>query len=299
VVERGTPPPPAVEPAPTSSDTGAVQPGAVTALLAALARTPEVAPADAWAASLHPGLVVGRFELLRELGRGGFGVVYEARDRQLGRSVAWKELRAGGALDAGGEAGLLREAEAAAQLSHPHIVQLFDVGLWRGGPYLIYELLRGEGLDARLARGALPPAEALRAAAEVAEALVHAHAAGVVHRDLKPGNVYLTHAGGAKVLDFGLAQFRGAGVEGGTPRYMAPEQSARGPQDARVDVFAAALVLRESWLGPGLDDAALRIASPLPGAPKAIEALVAAALSPSHADRPDATAWLAGLREVG
>jgi hypothetical protein len=291
-VERG-----AAQPAAEAAASGAIRPGALTALLSELARTPEVAPEEAWAASLHPGLVVGRFELLRELGRGGFGVVYEARDRQLGRRVALKALRAGGALT-GGETDdwLLREAEAAAQLCHPHVVQLFDAGTWEGGPYLIYELLRGEGLEVRLARGPLPPAEALQVAVEVAGALAHAHAAGVVHRDLKPGNVFLTEAAGAKVLDFGLAQVLGQGLEGGTPRYMAPEQLDRRAQDARTDVFAAALVLRESWLGPNLPDAVLREAAPLPGAPERLGRLVASALATAPDSRPgDGAAWLDGL----
>lgn len=282
-----------------------IRPGALTALLRELARTPEADAGDAWAASLHPGLTVGRFELLRELGRGGFGVVYEARDRQLGRRVAFKAVRVGGAAAAGGDEWLQREAEAAAQLSHPHIVQLYDAGTWEGGPYLIYELLRGEGLDARLARGALPGGEALRVAVEVARALAHAHDAGVVHRDLKPSNVFLTEEAGAKVLDFGLAHVLGSGdgIEGGTPRYMAPEQARRSAPDPRMDVYAAAVVLQETWLGPGLADARCRAPGPLPAAPDGLGHLVVRALSEDAARRPAGgrewlEALLAAQREV-
>ncbi len=274
-----------------------IRPGTLTALLRELARTPEAAPGDAWAAALHPGLVVGRFELVRELGRGGFGIVYEARDRQLGRRVAFKAVRRGGAFDAAGDEWLFREAEAAAQLSHPHIVQLYDAGAWEGGPYLIYELLRGEGLETRLQRGALPAAEALQLAVEVARALAHAHEAGVVHRDLKPSNVFLTDDG-AKVLDFGLAHVLGAAdrLEGGTARYMAPEQARRAAPDPRMDVFSAAVVLRETGLGPGLPDERCRRPAPLPGAPASLSALLARALGDDPAGRPArGREWLAAL----
>ncbi len=282
-----------------------IQPGAVTAMLLALARAPAVDAGEAWAASLHAGLKVGRFELVQELGSGGFGVVYEARDLQLGRRVAFKAMRPGGALDgpagAGGD-GLLREAEAAAQLSHPNVVQLHDAGTWEGGPFLIYELLRGEALADRLLRGALPPSEALHVAVEVGRALAHAHAAGVVHRDLKPSNVFLTEEGWVKVLDFGLAHvLGGAGrIEGGTPRYMAPEQARHAVPAAAADVFSAAVMLRETWLGPGVLDARCREPGPLPGAPAPLEELLARALAEDPARRPgDGRAWLEGLLAAG
>jgi hypothetical protein len=275
-----------------------IRPGTVSGVLREMARAPEPAE-EAWAKRLHPGLIVGRFELVRELGRGGFGVVYEARDAKLGRAVAFKALRPLSALEAGlGMEFLEREAEAAAQLSHPHIVRLLDAGSWSGGPYVIYELLRGEGLETRLLRGPVPPDAALEIAVEVARALAHAHGAGVVHRDVKPSNVFLTEEGWAKVLDFGLAHVLGASrqLPGGTPRYMAPEQFQRSLPDARIDVFAAALVLREAWLGPGLEDAQLRTPAPLPGAPTSLDALVARALDEDPGRRPaDGRAWLEGL----
>jgi hypothetical protein len=263
----------------------AVAPGALTALMERLARTPEADAAEVAARRVHPGLVLGRFELVRELGRGGFGLVFEARDRQLGRRVALKVLRPGERPARLGEAWLQREAEAAAQLGHPNIVTLHDVGAWEGGPYLVMELLRGEVLEARLARGPLPLADALAVAVDVARAVAHAHAAGVVHRDLKPSNVFLVEDGYAKVLDFGLAHVFGtsAPLQGGTPRYMAPEQREGGVPDPRCDVYAAALVLQESLAG---------------AVPPCLAALVARARSPAPARRPDARAWLEELLAV-
>jgi hypothetical protein len=278
-----------------------IPPGRVTALLREVARTPEVGAAEAWAASLRPGLVVGRFELVRELGQGGFGVVYEARDRRLGRLVAFKAVRPGATVAAPGDEWLLHEAEAAAQLNHPHIVQLYDAGSWEGGPYLIYELLRGESLAERLERGPLPPDEVVQLSIEVARALAHAHGAGVVHRDLKPSNVFLTEEGSGKVLDFGLAHVLGAArrMEGGTPRYMAPEQERGAAQDARVDVFSAAVVLQEAWLGAGPDPARIRDPAPLPGAPAELCRLLASALDEDPDRRPThGGTWLAELLSV-
>jgi hypothetical protein len=295
-VERGALPRASEEPRAQT-----IPPGALTAMILQLARAPEVRPEEAWAASLRAGLRIGRFELVRELGRGGFGVVWEALDRHLGRRVAFKAVRPGGAPAAPTNDVFLAEAEAAAQLSHPNVVQLFDAGTWDGGPFLIYELLRGEALDGRIARGPLREAEALAVVCGIARALAHAHAAGVVHRDLKPSNVFLTEEGWVKVLDFGLAQVLGAArtVDGGTPRYMAPEQARGAAPDPRMDVFSAAVVVQEAWLGPGLEDARCREASPLPGAPPGLDGLLAAALSEDPSLRPaDGRAWLEALLAV-
>ena len=165
--------------------TESVAPGAFTALLRELARSPanEAPP-------FVRGDVVGRFEIVRELGQGGFGVVYEAFDRTLRRAVAFKVVRTGG--DVGlKEERIVREAEAAAQLSHPNLVTLHDVGQCDRGPYLVMELLRGRTLAERLRRGKLPVPEALALAIEVAQGVAHAHARGVVHRDVTPANVFL------------------------------------------------------------------------------------------------------------
>ncbi|HYG67150.1 MAG TPA: serine/threonine-protein kinase, partial [Anaeromyxobacteraceae bacterium] len=222
----------------------------VSDLLFELARSPERDPAEL-GATLAPGDVVGRFELLREIGRGGFGVVFEARDRELGRLVAFKAMRP---LRSGGrslEQPLREEAEAAARLNHPNIVTLHDYGIHEGTPYLILERLHGETLHERLKRGPLRPLDAIRLGMDIARGLVHAHAAGVIHRDLKPGNVFLCAGAGPKLLDFGLARLRGRtpARAAGTPAYMAPEQLRGLGEDARTDVFAAAAVLFQALSG--------------------------------------------------
>src|SRR6266542_1431531 len=217
---------------------------ALTRLLEELARTPEARIGEAWQKKLSPGEVVGRFELVREAGRGGFGIVYEARDVELGRLVAFKALRPGRALDEKQVEGLRREAEAAAQLNHPNVVTIHDFGSCPAGPFLIMELLRGAPLSQRIDPGPLPPQEAVRVASEVAQALMHAHAAGVIHRDLKPGNVFLCGDGKVKMLDFGLARLLGAGgARGGTPGYMAPEQYGGENEDERTDLFGLGVLL--------------------------------------------------------
>ncbi len=119
-----------------------MKPGTLSALLREIASAPDAQLGGAWGPVLRPGAVVGRFELVRELGRGGFGVVWEAKDRELGRAVAFKAVRAGGQTSLR-EERLLREAEAAARLSHPNIVTLYDVGRSEHGPYLVLELLNG------------------------------------------------------------------------------------------------------------------------------------------------------------
>ncbi len=214
-----------------------------SALLRDLARVPEADPGAGWDRRLGPGTVVGRFELVREVGRGGFGTVYEARDRDLGRTVAFKAVLPGVDVEAR-EERLVREAEAAARLSHPNIVTLYDVGRSENGFYLVLEFLRGQTLARRLGLGPLPAPEALRIAVEVAKGVAHAHASGVVHRDLSPANVFLCDDGQVKVLDLGMAHaFGRRRVDGGTVGYMAPEQRRGAPEDERTDVFALGVIL--------------------------------------------------------
>ena len=284
----------------TSEDERVLRPASLSSLLNELAATPDCDLRDAWDRGLAPGEVVaGRFELVREVGRGGFGVVFEAIDRSLKRRVAFKAIRAGGrARGAGGEDALRREADAIAQLQHPSIVTLFDAGRSEGGPYLILELLRGETLAERLLRGPLKLPEAVRIGLEVARALAHAHAQGVLHRDLKPSNVFLTAQGAVKVLDFGLAHVFGTSPAGsGTPGYMAPEQRSGGVEDERTDVYALGVLLHEMvGRAPGTRP------SPSPGGrplPAAFVDLVSAALDPDPARRPrDVTAVVAALSRL-
>jgi tetratricopeptide (TPR) repeat protein len=268
------------------SEGSTLRPGALSALIAELVHAPETPPPP----SLGPGDRVGRFELVRKLGRGGFGVVYEARDPDLGRAVALKLVRVG---DGAGlrEDRLLREAEAAARLSHPNVVVLHDLGRSEHGPYLVMELLRGTPLAARLAGGALAPRETVAIASDVAAAIAHAHAAGVVHRDLTPGNVFLCEDGRAKVLDFGLARAFGHGcLAAGTPGYMAPEQRRGQAEDARTDVFALGVILHRALAGALPFDPEGELAGPaprleVPEAP-ALGALVSRMLSHDPAGRP-------------
>ena len=255
--------------------------------------------------------MAGRFELIRELGRGGFGLVFEARDLELSRSVAFKAIRPGRTRTLEKLAKPLREeAEAVARLNHPNVVTLHDSGVHQGTPYLIMELLRGETLAARLRRGPLAPDQALRIAVEVARGLEAAHAAGVLHRDLKPGNVFLTEQDSVKLVDFGLASIMGrAALTAGTPAYMAPEQLRAEPEDARTDVYGAAAVLFESLRGSlpyavtagrsAVLDPGPPPPPPVADAPPELVALLASALARDPASRPqDARAWLEGLLRV-
>ena len=194
------------------------------------------------------GSALGRYQLLREVGRGGMGVVYAAHDPQLGRSVAVKVLACGPDDSAAGEA-TVREAQAAAALNHPHIVTVHDVGEADGRPYLVMELIDGAGLDLR------PPRdldEAVAVALQLCDALEHAHGRGLVHRDLKPANVLALRDQGAlhiKLTDLGVARFgdrsaaskRGAIL--GTPTFMAPEQAQGQPIDGRADLYALGVML--------------------------------------------------------
>ena len=220
---------------------------------------------------LASGSRLGAFEILERLGAGGMGEVYRARDTRLDRLVAVKVLSADLAGDPRGRERFEREAHIISKLTHPHICTLYDVGSASVQgvevPFLVMELLEGETLATRLARGPLPLAQALRCASEIAEALAAAHALGIVHRDLKPANIMLTKAG-VELLDFGLARLRepivtdrgaigaagrdaltSAGLILGTLPYMAPEQVRGEDVDARTDLFAFGAVLYEMLTG--------------------------------------------------
>jgi TolB-like protein/Tfp pilus assembly protein PilF len=188
------------------------------------------------------------------------GVVYAAHDERLDRPVAIKTIR-GAAADPQLRERFWREARAAARLSHPHVCQLYEVGEHAGQPYIAMELLEGEPLAARLARGPLGLLEALQLTLSVLDALEALHRRGIVHRDLKPSNVFLTPHG-LKLLDFGLAVQQAEGLPDatatrltlpgmvlGTPNYMAPEQAAGRTVDARTDLFAVGAMLFEMLTG--------------------------------------------------
>jgi serine/threonine protein kinase len=202
---------------------------------------------------------IGRYKVEAKIGEGGMGVVYAARDERLGRRVALKTIR--GETDDTSRQRLWREARAAAGVSHPNICQLYEVEETDDGLVLAMELLDGEALGARVARGPLSPADTATIALQVLAALDALHARGVIHRDLKPSNLFLTRHG-VKLLDFGLArpitstlgadnatQLTQAGVIVGTPNYMAPEQILGEALDARADLFALAAMLFEMLSG--------------------------------------------------
>jgi WD40 repeat protein/tRNA A-37 threonylcarbamoyl transferase component Bud32 len=197
------------------------------------------------------------YEILAELGRGGMGVVYKARQKHLNRVVALKMVLAGGRAGAEELTRFLAEAEAIAAVQHPGIVQVFDFGTCGGLPYFSMELCEGGSLADRLAGNPLPAAEAARLVEQVARAVGAAHEAGIVHRDLKPANVLLDDRGQPKVGDFGLAKrievgpgLTQTGAVIGSPSYMAPEQ-ARGSKDVgpAADVYALGAILYECLTG--------------------------------------------------
>ena len=163
--------------------------------------------------TFEPGTRLGPYEIVRPLGAGGMGEVYEARDPRLRRLVAIKVLPAHLRTDADLLARFHREARALSSLSHPHVCSVYDVGCEGEIDFLVMERLEGETCQRRLEQGAMPFDEALHAAVEIAHALEAVHRCGIVHRDLKPGNVMLTRSG-AKLLDFGLARRRAVGTPG-------------------------------------------------------------------------------------
>lgn len=204
---------------------------------------------------------IATFELERELGRGGMGVVWLGRDRRLGRRVAVKMLRDTG--DPLARERLLREARAAASISHPHVCQIYEVGEETGVLYVAMELLEGESLGQKLTGGALSLDESIPVLLEVLSALEVIHERGLVHRDVKPSNIFLT-AYGAKLLDFGLARFgredpdpeqmalTQPGTILGTPRYMAPEQWRGASVGPEADLWAVGVIFYEMLSGrPG------------------------------------------------
>lgn len=279
-----------------------VQQGALTALLREVFAEP-ASPASSWDAALHPGAVFGRFELLREVGRGGYGSVWEARDTELKRRVAFKAIRTSSRAAADEQA--LSEAEVAAHLSHPNIVTLHDVGRSEHGVYLVMELLSGRDLGAVVAAGALPAAEAVRIATEVARALAHAHERGVLHRDLTPGNVFVCDGGLVKLLDLGLSGVHGRGEaspsgQAGTPGFTPPERVRGEPEDARSDLYGLGALLHLMLTGTrrAPEDGGAVDVRRIPG-PPALGMLVARLLSPDPEGRPgSAAAVREALEEV-
>src|SRR5246127_1583935 len=210
------------------------------------------------------GTQLGSHEITALLGKGGMGEVYRARDLKLKRDVAIKILPEEFSRDSDRVSRFQREAELLASLNHPNIAAIYNLEEASGSRYLVLELVEGETLAERIKRGPIPVDEALNIAKSICEALEAAHEKGVVHRDLKPGNVKITPDGKVKVLDFGLARAMESssanatlsnsptmmsgtvgGMILGTAAYMSPEQAKGRPVDRRADIFAFGCVLYE------------------------------------------------------
>ncbi|MFD5468359.1 protein kinase [Kitasatospora sp. NPDC127059] len=259
----------------------------------------------------------GRYELVEMLGVGGMATVWRGVDRVLGRQVAVKILNGGLADDPRFAERFSREAQHAAMLVHPRIVMVFDSGVDQGTPFIVMELVNGRSLAAVLAQQPqLPVERAVGIAAAVCEALAVAHAAGLVHRDIKPGNIMITDDGGVKVVDFGIAR---AGSSSnltqtasvlGTAAYLSPEQATASALDGRTDLYAVGCVLTEMLTGetPFTAEAPVAIAfkhvseqpqppsARRPGLPPGLDAVVLRLLAKDPAHRPaDATAARAEL----
>jgi Tol biopolymer transport system component len=268
--------------------------------------TPELLPA----LDLVPGIVVAeRFELVREIGRGGFARVFEARDRVLLRPVAIKLLKRRRRLNDSELELFYREARATARLNHPNIVTAHDWGVWNETPFLVLELLDGESLQETLERGAMDEQRAWEIVAHIVEALAYAHGHGVLHLDLKTRNVFLLRDGRVKVLDFGLAGLDWgedlpgsvARVAGGTPESMAPEQGEQRSTDARTDLWAVGVILHQLLFGrlpQRLAPDAARVGLP-PETPPVASRVLQRTLCRNPEDRyPSAAALLADLEPV-
>jgi serine/threonine protein kinase len=244
-----------------------------------------------------------RYELLEQIGSGGMGIVYRARDRRLGREVALKRMPDNLKDHPRAVELFLREARASAALNHPHIVTVYDVDMESGVYFITMELLEGSTLaDLVRARGRLLPLDAVRLGLQVCSGLAFAHAHRIVHRDIKSSNLFLTGERVVKIMDFGLAKMleevrRSTTVVGGTPYYMAPEQATGEHVDARADLYALGVTLFELVTGVRPFEEGdvtwhhRHTAPPDPRArgaaiPEPFAALILALLAKAPADRP-------------
>ena len=212
--------------------------------------------------NLQPGRRIGVYTIVRQLGIGGAGEVWRAKDERFGRDVAIKVLLPHLSADSEKLRRFAEEARAAGTLNHPNILTVHDIGEYDGMPYLVSECLEGRNLRERLKAGPMPVAESLAVALGVAQGLAAAHERGIVHRDLKPENTFLKSDGGIKLLDFGLAKLKlpagklTAGADdtalslvAGTAAYMAPEQARGEMPDPRADLFALGVMMYEMLTG--------------------------------------------------
>ena len=274
---------------------------------------------------------LGQYRILDRLGTGGLGEVYRARDTRLGRTVAIKVLPDALAADFERRERLLREARAAAALSHPNVAALYEVGEDQGRTFLVFEFVPGDTLTRTIAEHPLNPRHAIDHAIQIADALAEAHAEGIVHRDVKPDKIVITPKGSAKILDFGLSTWtrgdadRKAAVDemsrattapGSALRtiaYMSPEQALGEQVDHRTDIFSLGVVLfemltgRQPFTGSTASALTLQIvqapapapSSVNPSVPREVDPIVAKALAKDLARRYEAAATMAAeLRSV-
>jgi serine/threonine protein kinase len=265
--------------------------------------------------------MLGRFEVLAEIGRGAMGIVYRAKDPMLERIVAIKTINMG--MDRDGaemyEKRFYQEARAAGGLNHPNIVTVYDIGKTDTECYMAMEYIEGAELRTLLLPGKpLPVPRALSIAAQVAEGLAYAHERGVVHRDIKPANIMVPESGAVKITDFGIARMRSSNVQTqtgmmmGSPKYMSPEQVIGKRADHRTDVFSLGVILYEMltgatpFAGESVNAVMYQIVNFVPPAPSAInpsapaalDAVVASMLAKSLDERFQSAAEVArGLRE--
>jgi serine/threonine-protein kinase len=240
----------------------------------------------------------GRYHLGDVIGYGGMATVYRAEDSRLGRTVAIKVLADNLAADPSFRERFLREARLAARLGHRNVVQVFDVGENGDRPFIVMECVEGSTLADALAAGPLPPKRVLDLARQVADGLAHAHGAGLVHRDIKPGNLLLARDGTVKIADFGIARAADSatltrtGAVIGTAAYLAPEQAAGLPATAAADIYAFGVVLYEALTGRRFGDhRATGTVSRAPGLENAeppLKDTIDRCLAERPADRPSA-----------
>jgi serine/threonine-protein kinase len=199
----------------------------------------------------------GRYQIVSELGKGAMGMVYQAHDPQIDRMIALKVLRQDRVVDHEFVRRFVAEARAIGRLSHPNIVTVFDVGEDHGTIYIAMEFLEGRSLDILIREQTFNPDKIVDVGIQVADALEYAHRQGIIHRDIKPGNIIITPQGHVKVTDFGIARIEGSSGQQmtqmgeilGTPIYMPPEQVAGQPVDGRSDIYALGVVLYELTTG--------------------------------------------------
>ena len=265
--------------------------------------------------SLSPDTELGPYRIVEAIGAGGMGEVYRARDTRLERDVAVKILPAHLADDEDGLARFERETKAVAALSHPNILTIYDVGRHQGVPFAVMELLEGETLRERLEKGSLPLGKAVELALETTRGLAAAHAKGIIHRDVKPDNLFITSDGHLKILDFGLARSTTglestsddsavtsarptqAGTILGTIGYMSPEQVRGRTSDARSDIFSLGaaiyemLTARRAFKGETTADTMSAILSEDPSEIRSARSNIPSAISrvlrPSLEKKPD------------